>query len=255
MLVSPPAANAPALGTALPVDVSAAPLRFDPTLYPGVPATEPGGTVAVHEGLPTEGIDVWLMPAPQRFTVSGRVFWPDGFDVERVTIEYGGSEDVRSGVWYIDDPGGLFTLEGISRGTLMLLARAESSRGPLIGLAASDVLIGPVEEVRLQLSPPGSVSGRVIGERPLPPGVAPRVALTHMLLTVSPLYPKEGAAIDAAGRFHIPHARGAYRIDVEGLPAGWRVRRVERNGIPLADGRLVVESEARIANLEITVGP
>ncbi len=49
-----------------------------PTLFPGVPMTEPGVLVEVMPGLSTEGIDVWLWPYPRRFSVSGRVFGPDG---------------------------------------------------------------------------------------------------------------------------------------------------------------------------------
>ena len=255
LMVTPPAAGASGPAPSLPVDVSPAPLQFEPTLYPGVPRSEAGGTVPVYEGVVTEGIDVWLMPAPQRFTVSGRVFWPEGVDVENIAIEYGGAPAVRSGVWYVDDPGGLFTLEGISQGTLVLLARADSSRGPLIGLAATEVLLGPVEEVRLELLPPGSVSGRIVAERPFPGGTSPRVSLTHTLLTVSALFPTEEAVAASDGRFHIPNARGAYAIGVHGLPPGWRVHRMRRNGAALPGDRLLVDTGDEITDLEIAVGP
>ena len=253
LIVMPPSAPEPA--PSLPVDVSPAPLQFEPTLYPGVPRSEAGGTVPVYEDVATEGIDVWLMPAPQRFTVSGRVFWPEGLQVENIAIEYGGAPGVRSGVWYVEDPGGLFTLEGISQGTLVLLARADSSRGPLIGLAATEVLLGPVEEVRLDLLTPGSVSGRIVAARPLPAGTSPRVSLTHTLLSVSALFPTEEAVAASDGRFHIPHARGAYAIGVQGLPPGWRVHRVQRRGAALPDDRLLVGSGEEITDLEIDVGP
>jgi len=56
---------------------------FGATLYPGVPDTERGDSVTVFEGIAAEGIDVWLTPA-QRYSVSGRVFWPDGLAAEKV---------------------------------------------------------------------------------------------------------------------------------------------------------------------------
>ncbi len=255
VVVLPPRPNPPPPSTPLPIDVSSAPLTFEPTLYPGVPQSEPGGRVAVYEGVATEGIDVWLTPAPQRFTVSGRVFWPEGLDVENLVIEYGGSPAVRSGVWYVDDPGGLFTLTGLSQGTLVMLARGDSSRGPLIGLSTTDVLLGPVEEVRLDLSQPGSVAGHIVYEQPPPGGAAPRVSLIHALLDVSPLFPTEEAAAGPDGRFRIPHARGAYTFGVLGLPAGWRVRRIQQNGTALPDNRLVVGSGDDVTGVEIAVGP
>jgi hypothetical protein len=136
-----------------------------------------------------------------------------------------------------------------------MLARADSSHGPLIGLATTDVLLGPVEEVRLDLTPPGSVSGRIVHEQAPPPGTAPRVSLVHTLLNVSPLFPTEQAAADPDGRFRIPHARGTYTFDVQGLPAGWRVQRVLHNGAALAGHRLYVGSGDQITSLDILVGP
>ncbi len=253
VLVVPAAADAAPAAPSLPVDVSSEPLAFEPTLYPGVPQAEPGGPVTVYEGVATEGIDVWLLPAPQRFTVSGRVFWPEGVRAEDITIEYGGSPEVRSGVWYIEDPGGLFTLEGISQGTLLLLAHADSNRGPLAGIAATDVGVGPVEEVRLTLSPPGSVAGRVVFDTSAPPETAARVALVHTLLTVSALFASEEAPVESDGRFRIPHARGTYRIEVHGLPEAWRIDRILRNGTPLTGDRLLVGSDDHVGGLEIHV--
>jgi len=56
----------------LPDHLPSPPRDVPPTLYPGVPESQPGESVAVHEGLTTDGIDIWLSPAPQRFAVSGR---------------------------------------------------------------------------------------------------------------------------------------------------------------------------------------
>jgi hypothetical protein len=47
---------------------------------------------------------------------------------------------------------------------------------------------------------------------------------------------------------------GAYTIEVAGLPAGWRVRRVMRNGAPVADGTIVVLAGEAITGVEIVIG-
>src|SRR5688500_18082510 len=60
------------------------------TFYPGVIDRERAQPITVFEGIPVEGIDVWLAPAAQRFSISGRIFWPDGTgEVEHLRIEYG----------------------------------------------------------------------------------------------------------------------------------------------------------------------
>ena len=77
------------------------------TLYPGTTDRMRAQPIAVFEGTPTEGIDVRLEPEARRYSISGRVSWPEGATVERVAIEYGGPDAVHDGVWYVHDPGGL----------------------------------------------------------------------------------------------------------------------------------------------------
>ncbi|HEY1306457.1 MAG TPA: hypothetical protein VGF24_23045 [Vicinamibacterales bacterium] len=48
----------------------------------------------------------------------------------------------------IPDPyAGLFTVGGVAPGTLVLLATADSDRGPLRGIASTDVRVGDVEDL------------------------------------------------------------------------------------------------------------
>ena len=68
----------------------------------------------------------------------------------------------RSGLWLVSDPGGLFTITGVSAGTFVLLARADSAQGPLAAIASTDVSQGDVEDVRLTLVKPGAVEGRLV---------------------------------------------------------------------------------------------
>ena len=133
------------------------------TLSPGTTDGTNAWPVAVFESVATEGIDIWLEPEARRYSISGRIFWPEHLTVENVVIEYGGP-DVHSGIWYVHDPGGLFTVEGASRGTYVLFARAETASGPLVGVAATDVATDSVQDVRLALRPPGSIEGRVVVE-------------------------------------------------------------------------------------------
>lgn len=225
-----------------------------PTLYPGVPQSEPGMPVAVYDRAATEGIDIWLAPAPQRYSVSGRVFWPDGASVDDIVIEYGGGTSVRGGIWTVNDPGGLFTIENASSGSLVLFARADSDRGPLLGVVSTTVGYAPVEEVRLVLESPGAIEGRVVFEREPPAAAWLGVEAVQTLLELSPLAPATEGPVSAEGRFRIASVLGQYRFEIRGLPDGWRVQEVRRNGTRVIGDRVTVPFEG-LSGLELLVGP
>jgi len=225
------------------------------TLYPGVTDRDRAQAITVFDGVAAEGIDVWLAPAPQRFALSGRVFWPDGVEVNNLVIEYGGPNAIRRGLWYVSDPGGLFTIEGVAQGTYVLLARGETRSGPLVGLVSTDVSLGSVEDIRLTLGTPGTLEGRlVIDGAAKTPLTGLRITPVHALLTLSPVYPVEDGIAAEDGRFHLPNLVGEYSLDVRGLPPGWRVKRVMRGGQPAANNRVTVGPGERITGVEIVVG-
>jgi hypothetical protein len=225
------------------------------TFYPGTALAADRRAVPVFDRVPAEGIDLWLEPLPQRYTVSGRIYWPDGRSVENLAIEYGGPTNPRMGVWYVFDPGGLFAIDGAPPGPMVLLARADSNAGPLIGMSSTHVSVGHIDDIRITLEPPGSAAGRVTFTAALPAGTEARVRLVHALLRVSPLYPAEEAVVGPDGRFRVEQARGHYTVTVTGVPDGWRVQRVRRAGRELAGGRVIVGPAETVSELELVVGP
>jgi hypothetical protein len=226
---------------------------FIPTLYPGVPATETGAMITLIEGVASGGVDLWLAPA-RRFSISGRVQWPNGVAVDRVTIEYGNPGDARASVWSISDPGGLFTIDGVAPGAVMLLATADSARGRLMGIASTDVRVGSVEDLTLRLETPGEVEGRVTFSRDMPASDRPNtIRLVPKLLNVSPLFPIPEAAIDADGRFRLTHALGEYEIVIPDLPRTFRITRVARSESALATNRIGVAAGETVTGLSVTV--
>ena len=225
------------------------------TFYPGVTERERAQAITVFDGVAAEGIDVWLAPAPQRFTMSGRMFWPDGVDVENLVIEYGGPNAIRRGLWYVSDPGGLFTIEGVAQGTYVLLARGETRNGPLIGIASTDVALGSVEDIRLTLRTPGTVEGRLVIEGAAKtPLTGLRVVPVHALIALSPVYPVEDGVVAEDDRFRLPNLAGEYTLEVRGLPPGWRVRRVMRGGQTAPNNRVTVGAGEQVTGVEIVVG-
>ena len=222
--------------------------------YPGVTEGEPGSAVTVLEGVNAEGIDIWLTPA-QRFSVSGRVFWPVGVSIDDITIDYGDPAGARSGMWLVSDPGGLFTLSGIVPGALTMLVRAETDQGTLMGIATTEVTIDSVEDIRIVVDRPGLVTGRVVYEGNVPASSRASALIAHQrLLTVSALYPAPESSIDSSGRFELRNAVGEYEFDLEGLGAGLSIKRVTRNGRALPANRLGVAAGETIRDLEIVVG-
>jgi hypothetical protein len=227
---------------------------FAATLYPGVSHADRAHTVTLLEGVAAEGIDVWLTPA-QRFSISGRVLWPDGLAVDNIEIEYSDLNARRPGLWTVSDPGGIFTITGVPAGTLVLLARADSAQGPLAGAASTEVTVAAVEDLRLTLGKPGMVEGTLVYEAGVPASARPTsIALRQRLIQVSALYPIPESAIGADGRFQISHAFGEYEFELRGLPAGLRIKSVSRGGRPLTDGRIGVAGGETIAGVEILVG-
>jgi hypothetical protein len=227
---------------------------FPRTMYPGVVEAARAEAVTVIEGVPTEGIDVWLTPA-RRFRVSGRVYWPDGVNVEQVAIEYGDPAHTHAGLWLLTDPGGLFSLTDVPPGPLVLLARAASDRGPLTGIAATAVTVDAVEDVAVVLDTPGSVHGRVVYDGTVPPTVrATRATLRQTLMRVSPLYPAPTAPVLDHGEFELSGAQGEYTFVLDGLPSGFSVLRVLRDGGLLPDERLRVAARERVTGIAVVVG-
>jgi hypothetical protein len=237
-----------------PESSSAARPFFDDTLYPGVTNDADADAVTVFEDVSAEGIDIWLTPG-ERFTITGRVFWPEGATAQNITIEYANLSAQRSGLWTVPEPGDYFAINGVPTGLVMLMARADSNRGPLAGVISTEVHVGGVDDVELTLRVPGTVEGRIIYEGNVPASSRPsRVALKQRLLPVSPLYPVPESAIGANGAFQIRHALGMYDVELPDLPAGFRIVRVTQHGRALPESRVHVAAGETIDSLEIVVG-
>jgi hypothetical protein len=221
--------------------------------YPGVPDSEPGGAVTLLEGVNAEGIDIWLTP-PQRFSVSGVVFWPVGVAPLNITIDYGDPEGKRSGIWIVSDPGGSFALSGLAPGALTLLARAETDQGPLLGIATTEVTADTFEDVRIVVDSPGVVAGRIVYEGSIPESArATSIVAVQKLLKVSALYPVPESTVDSSGRFELTGPIGEFEFALDGLAPGLTIKRVTRNGRPLPMNRIGVAAGEVVRDIEIVV--
>jgi hypothetical protein len=222
---------------------------FETTFYPGVTAIESAETVTVFEGIPVDGIDTWLIPG-ERHSISGRVLWPEGVTAENIIIEYANLTARRSGLWTVPEPGDLFRISGVPRGTVVLLARADSNRGPLAGVVMTEVNVDEIDDLELRLDLPGTVEGRVAYEPDIPPSArTTRLTLKQRLLPVSPLYPEPESAVATDGRFRVTNTLGLYEFDVQ----GYRIVRVTQSGRAMPGGRIRVAHGETITDVQVTV--
>jgi hypothetical protein len=211
------------------------------TLFPHVPVNEAGTLVEVVAGLSTEGIDVWMVPSPRRFTITGRVFGPEGSTFDSLVLETGRPGARATDVWTSTEPGGLFTIDPAPAGTLVIKARATIGDRVLTGLAATTVAANPIEDVRITVRPLVEVSGRI---RVTPPALLPAglsISLVTQAIEPTPLYPAAESPVDAEGRFRVAADAAPLRIVVRGLPDGWRAVRPGGSldvGMPPSEGPL-----------------
>ena len=216
------------------------------TLFPGVPTTEAGTAVDVFAGVPVEGVDIWLQPAPRRFQVMGRVIDPRGRPLENVAIEFGLAHSRADNIWTVTDPGGLFTLDRVPPGTIVMRARADSADGPLVGVASVVLAVESAQDLSLEVRQPGAVRGRLVAPGgALPAGL--RVVLQPTLLRPSALYPAGEAAVDASGAFEAAGTVGEHELIVQGLPQGWGIRGAR----PL----LWLDAAETIDGVRVEIGP
>ena len=112
-----------------------------------------------------------------------------------------------------------------------------------------------MHDARLTLREPGSIEGRLVVEGTAGPDPSTlRLTPVQARLTLSPLYPVADAAADSTGRFTMPHLLGEFPFAVNGLPPGWRVRRVTRGGATLPDHRIIIVGGERVTGIEVVVG-
>jgi hypothetical protein len=225
------------------------------TLYPGVAASDAGTPVDVFGGVSTEGIDIWMQPEPRRFQLAGRALDVKGRAIEHLVVEFGRPWSRADSVSTTGEPGGVFTLDKVVPGTIVMRARADGPDGPLVGVAASELATEFAQDVRIVLQEPARVRGQVVAASGsvLPSPV--RVTLVPTLLRPSALYPPEEAPVGADGTFEAAGSLGEHEVVVLGLPAGWAVQRVLQQGSPVEPGKLWLAPAATVADVTVEVGP
>jgi hypothetical protein len=182
------------------------------------------------------------------------VTWPEEATVEDITIEYGNPADRRANIWTVSDPGGLFTIDSVAPGTVVLMVSADSNRGRLMGIASTDVRADDVEDITVTLVSPASIEGRVVFPSDLAPSIRPRtITLVPRLLNVSPLYAVPETTIANDGTFTLRYALGQYEFSLPGLTEGYRIGSVSREDEVFPGNRIGVGAGEVVDRVVVTV--
>jgi hypothetical protein len=190
-------------------------------------------------------------------SIAGRIIHADGTAAEgaRVAV-YAVRDGVAAAIagTATSSYDGRYEVKGLAADEYMV---GVTAMGPLVGIAATDVSVGPVEDVRVMLRTPGSMEGRIVidaAAAKASPRPALRVSPRQLLVELSPLYPVEETAAADDGRFTLRELGGECAIVVHGLPDGWRIKRIQHNGAPLPANRIVVPPGERVTGVEVVVG-
>jgi hypothetical protein len=125
-----------------------------------------------------------------------------------------------------------------------------------MGIASTVISVESVQDVRIVMRRPGRIVGHVRFERDITGGTSNiRVVPMQTLLRLSSLYPVPEAAIAEDGAFRLSDALGTFAFEVQGLPEGWTVKRVNRAGQRAPADRIVVGADETVTGVEILVGP
>ena len=199
-----------------------------PTYYPGVTSISEARVVTLKDGDALTGID-FKMARPAGLTVRGRVKLDAGAAMPpnaRVVMSGGTAATNLSMIVPAD---GTFAIEGVPPGryTVGVTPAPGSSRQQIV-LSDKDV------DIELVVKPTIAASGKVVVEGD---GPRPRVLLrffTGTVLVVS-------SSVAQNGSFNVQVPLGNYRLDVGGLPAGYRLKSVTAGSLDWIKDEIVVQ--------------
>jgi len=195
------------------------------TYYPGVARPEQAAQLVLPAGGELRDLEIKLLAA-QVHTIRGMLVGPDGAAAPKVAIALGqsGVGQSREAAYHAETKAdGAFEIAGVADGEWRLSAEWESGGVKLRGAQWIEMAGREVEGLKLRLSPPFAVEGKVILETrqgmpaPRPPSII--VIGAHGGGVAG--FPDDPRAVrpDAAGRFRVEDVYpGAYWIDLAGEP-------------------------------------
>lgn len=209
------------------LDILNAPLDpkgYVPVHYPGSVLASGAAPVHVGAGDEVSGIDIRLQVV-HTANVTGTVTWADGAVPGGARIQLMDPEMPMPtlGSWWTGlTAGSKFVFYGVAPGAYLARVSTSSAGSDLFANVPVQVDASQPNDVELRLQRGMTLSGRVDTEGTPIALARLRVVLHPVALAADPELGSERVTVDATGRFVVRGLLPArYRLQLEGLPAGW----------------------------------
>jgi hypothetical protein len=200
------------------------PKGYVPVHYPGTVLASGAAPVRVSAAQEVSGIDIRLQVV-HTGKVTGTVTWAEGAVPAgaRIQLMDPAMPMPTLGSWWTGlAAGSKFVFYGVAPGAYVSRVSTSSAGSDLFAIANVQVNPGDDNEVELRLQRGMSLSGTIATEGTPITLSRLRVLLRPVSLIADPEMGMERVTVDATGRFVIRGLLPArYRLDFEGLPAGW----------------------------------
>ena len=230
-------------------------MSFAPTYYPGSPNVATAQRVKVGVGQEVTGTD-FAMAIGRVARIRGTVLDANGGPLAGARISLNqemrgpGGMSMSSAGGATAAADGTFTIDNVSPGEYKITTRGVEAASPE---GATQVIVvdgGDIEGLVLAVSAGGSVSGQVMvegdGAFPVPLSRLRVVARSvDNVVTINTLQGSPNGAVSEDGKFEFSGLLGTQRLSVTGVPEGWMVKAIDRDGVDLADLDLTLRSGER----------
>ena len=225
-----------------------------PTYFPGTPELERAATITLDAGSDQTGLD-FTLSAARPVRVSGFVRDSSGEIVSRPVSVALFSDTPHSGTTAVVaspvNQVGAFAIPEVAPGSYVLTVnlagpngRPEAAEVPLL------VGVEDVADLSIVTAPGVPLTGVVVSDGAALPSLK---GVTFRATSVGErggVAGTAGAVID--GRFQVPNLFGTFRLQMQGLPAGWSVKAIEVDGIDVTDAPVSFKSGRPHATVVLT---
>ena len=247
-------------------DMSASPLGYAPTYYPGVTNLAEASQVDVARGAEATGVDFAVRLVPTA-SVRGSVFGPDGAPATgaRVILTPNGGIVARNAMMGARlQSNGRFEIPDVPPGQYTLRAVTRRARGgrPIFGgtaLFASHLFSvdgSDVNDVTLVLRPGATISGRLVLETigQGPPSALERVRVTARATEDLPLVGDPEGRIADDLTFELANVPdGGRLLRASNVPSGWMLKAVYLDGQDVIDTPLDFGGVSRVDDVQFVL--
>ena len=227
---------------AAPADLSANPVSYAPTYFPGTGNVADAQRLTLTLGTEQSGINFVLQPV-RAVRVSGTVVDSNGAPTQAILnltpAGFGDEGGLQMGNPARVLPDGTFTILNVVPGEYVLTVNGRPTGNSTPEVASLPLTVGneDIAGVSIATSKGGSIRGTVVAENNA------KVQTANIQVSVQSLRPTPGGflprtQVSTAGTFELNGLIGAHVLRVDRLPDGWTVKSIRANGRDVTDTAL-----------------